>query len=58
MFWYNHSARPRRVAALRAASIYYQMTSLSRHPEAKIVRLQLRQNLVLRHMAHEQWDEL
>ena len=34
------------------------MTSLSRHPEAKIVRLQLRQNLVLRHMACEPWDEL
>ena len=34
------------------------MTSLARHPEAKIVRLQLRQNLVLRHMAQEQWAEL
>lgn len=34
------------------------MTSLARHPEAKIVRLQLHQNLVLRHMAQEQWDEL
>lgn len=34
------------------------MTSLARHPEAKIVRLQLRQNLVLRHMTREQWDEL
>jgi CRP-like cAMP-binding protein len=31
------------------------MTSLARHPEAKIVRLQLRQNLVLRHMTPEQW---
>jgi len=34
------------------------MTSLARHPEAKIVRLQLRQNQVLRHMAREVWDEL
>ena len=34
------------------------MTSLARHPEANIVRLQLRQNLVLRHMARETWDEL
>jgi CRP-like cAMP-binding protein len=34
------------------------MTSLTRHPEAKIVRLQLRQNLVLRAMTREQWDEL
>jgi len=34
------------------------MTSLARHTEAKIVRLQLRQNLVLRPMTREQWDEL
>lgn len=34
------------------------MTSLARHPEAKIVRLQLRQNLVLRHVARELWEEL
>ena len=34
------------------------MPALARHPEAAIVRLQLRQNLVLRHMAREQWDEL
>lgn len=33
------------------------MTSLTRHPEAKIVRLQLRQNLVLRAMTREQWEE-
>lgn len=33
------------------------MTSLTRHPEAKIVRLQLRQNLVLRTMTREQWEE-
>ena len=58
MFCYNQLARPRRVAALGAASFYKPMTSLARHPDARIVRLQLRQNLVLRHMAHEQWDEL
>jgi CRP-like cAMP-binding protein len=34
------------------------MTSLSRHPDAKIVRLQLRQNCVLQTMTREQWDEL
>ena len=34
------------------------MTSLARHPEARIVRLQLRQNRVLRHMTREQWEEL
>ena len=34
------------------------MTSLARHPEAKIVRLQLHQNLVLRDMTREQWNEL
>lgn len=34
------------------------MTTLARHAEAKIVRLQLRQNLVLRPMSREQWDEL
>jgi CRP-like cAMP-binding protein len=34
------------------------MTTLSRHPEVKIVRLQLRQNVVLRTMTREQWEEL
>lgn len=34
------------------------MTSLARHPEANIVRLQLRQNLVLRCLTREQWNEL
>ncbi len=34
------------------------MTSLARHAEAKIVRLQLRQNWVLRSLTREQWDEL
>jgi len=34
------------------------MPSLARHPEARIVRLQLRQNLVLRHLARDAWDEL
>ena len=58
MFWYNYPVWSRRVAAPRAASIPNPMTSLARHPEANIVRLQLRQNLVLRPMAREQWDEL
>ena len=33
------------------------MTALARHPEAKIVRLQLRQNFVLRALTREEWDE-
>jgi len=34
------------------------MTALVRHPEAKIIGLQLRQNLVLRHLDPGQWREL
>ena len=34
------------------------MTALARHPEAKIVRLQLRQNFVLRAITREQWEAL
>ena len=34
------------------------MTALVRHPEAKFVRLQLRQNLVLKSMTAAQWAEL
>jgi CRP-like cAMP-binding protein len=34
------------------------MTSLAKHPEAKILRLQLRRNLVLGTMTRAQWDEL
>ncbi|HSC96060.1 MAG TPA: Crp/Fnr family transcriptional regulator [Burkholderiales bacterium] len=34
------------------------MTSLAQHPEAKIVRLQLRQNLVLKHLDAAEWREL
>jgi CRP-like cAMP-binding protein len=34
------------------------MPALDRHPEAKIVRLQLRQNLVLKHLEAAQWREL
>jgi len=34
------------------------MPSLSQHPEAKIVRLQLRQNLVLKHFDAAQWREI
>jgi CRP-like cAMP-binding protein len=34
------------------------MPSLDQHPEAKIVRLQLRQNLVLKHLDAAQWREL
>jgi len=34
------------------------MPTLERHPEAKILRLQLRQNLVLRHLDAAQWREL
>src|SRR5919106_3057559 len=34
------------------------MTALVLHPEAKIIRLQLRQNLVLKHLDAAQWREL
>ena len=34
------------------------MPALARHPEAKIIRLQLRQNLVLKHLNAAQWQEL
>ena len=34
------------------------MPLLALHPEAKIVRLQLRQNIVLRHLDAAQWREL
>ncbi|HLF39126.1 MAG TPA: hypothetical protein VI545_05530 [Burkholderiales bacterium] len=34
------------------------MPPLDRHPEATIVRLQLRQNLVLKHLDAAQWREL
>ena len=34
------------------------MTLLAQHPEAKIIRLQLRQNLVLKHVEPAQWREL
>jgi CRP-like cAMP-binding protein len=34
------------------------MTALARHPEAKIVRLQLRQNVVLRTLDRDEWERL
>lgn len=34
------------------------MTALARHPEAKIVRLQLKQNLVLRSLTKDEWENL
>jgi CRP-like cAMP-binding protein len=34
------------------------MTLLAQHPEAKVVRVQLRQNLVLKHVEAAQWREL
>jgi CRP-like cAMP-binding protein len=34
------------------------MPLLAVHPEAKIIRVQLRQNLVLRHLDAAQWEEL
>jgi CRP-like cAMP-binding protein len=34
------------------------MPSLDRHPEARIIRLQLRQNLALRNLTAAQWREL
>src|SRR5688572_32787258 len=34
------------------------MTILAQHPEAKIIRVQLRQNRILKHMGPTQWREL
>jgi len=34
------------------------MTALAKHPEGKFIRLQLRQNLVLKPMTSAQWSEL
>jgi CRP-like cAMP-binding protein len=34
------------------------MPLLAHHPEARIIRLQLRQNLSLRHLTADQWEEL
>lgn len=34
------------------------MPLLTQHPEAKIIRVQLRQNLILRHLNPVQWQEL
>lgn len=34
------------------------MTQLAQHPQAKILRLQLRQNLVLKNLTAAQWNEL
>ena len=34
------------------------MTTLDQHPEAKVIRVQLRQNRVLKHMEPAQWREL
>jgi CRP-like cAMP-binding protein len=33
------------------------MTQLALHPQSKIIRLQLRQNLVLKHFTAAQWNE-
>ena len=46
------------MAASKAILFRHPMTSLARHPEAAIVRLQLHQNTVLRDMTREQWNEL
>jgi CRP-like cAMP-binding protein len=43
-------------AADRPATV--TMPLLARHPEAHIIRLQLRQNLALRHLSAAQWAEL
>ena len=34
------------------------MPLLPRHPEARIIRVQLRENLALRHLTAAQWQEL
>ena len=53
------SRRPFCVAAVPKRLVFSEsMTSLARHPEASIVRLQLRRNSVLKHMTRAEWDEL
>ena len=50
-----YSATPQlRSAATRGTG----MTALVQHPEARVIRLQLRQNLILRHLNLAQWGEL
>lgn len=34
------------------------MTQLALHPQSKVIRLELRQNLVLKHLSGTQWQEL
>ncbi len=34
------------------------MSLLAQHPEAKIIRVQLRQNVILKHLTAAQWNEL
>ena len=50
--------RPVPAALQRSGQRRYPMTSLARHPEANIVRLQLRQNRVLRHMTRDELEQL
>ena len=42
----------------RAALPHDFMPLLAQHPEAKIIRVQLRQNLILKHLGTAQWAEL
>ena len=58
MFWYTVDPSLCPAAVPETALFHKSMTSLARHPEAKIVRLQLRQNVVLASMNDAQWEEL
>jgi CRP-like cAMP-binding protein len=58
MFWYTVDSSTGLAAVPGLALFHKPMTSLARHAEAKIVRLQLRQNLVLKHLSAAQWKEL
>lgn len=45
-------------AVAPARKLRRTMSSLARHPDAGVIRVQLRQNLVLQHLTASQWQEL
>jgi CRP-like cAMP-binding protein len=52
------SAQIRYTSGLRRVAAAAIMPLLAVHPEAAIIRVQLRQNMVLRHLGEAQWREL
>ena len=58
MFWYTQTSANLRHRNIQPLVPPLQMTALVRHPEAKFMRLHLRQNVVLKSMTPAQWAEL